>query len=149
MNPYRYVTADVFTQTAIGGNQLAVPPDARGIDDALMLYITREFNCFAGEGRGSETVFVFPLRDPRHDLGMPGACASSRPAKSCRLPDNLNFKHKQKNTNPVQGFVLVAELLVCQPSMPSRETRNVPAKLALLRTQKYVYPEEPELNFSA
>ncbi len=50
---YRYCTADVFTTVAFGGNQLAVLPDARGLDDAQMMAITSEFNY-------SETVFVFP-----------------------------------------------------------------------------------------
>ena len=50
---YRYCTADVFTSVAFGGNQLAVLPDARGLTDAQMQNITREFNY-------SETVFVFP-----------------------------------------------------------------------------------------
>ena len=50
---YRFVTADVFTDTPFGGNQLAVLPDARGLDDEQMLNVTREFNF-------SETVFVFP-----------------------------------------------------------------------------------------
>ena len=50
---YRYCTADVFTTVAFGGNQLAVIPDARGLTDAQMQAITREFNY-------SETVFVFP-----------------------------------------------------------------------------------------
>ena len=46
-------TADVFTDTLHGGNPLAVVPDGRGLSDAQMLAITREFNY-------SETVFVFP-----------------------------------------------------------------------------------------
>ena len=50
---YRYFTADVFTDQLFGGNQLAVFPDARGLSDAQMLAITREFNY-------SETTFVFP-----------------------------------------------------------------------------------------
>ena len=50
---YRYCTADVFTNVAFGGNQLAVLPDARGLSDAQMQNITREFNY-------SETAFVFP-----------------------------------------------------------------------------------------
>ena len=50
---FRFVTADVFTDQPFGGNQLAVLPDARGLTDAQMLSITREFNF-------SETVFVFP-----------------------------------------------------------------------------------------
>jgi len=54
-----FVTADVFTDTRFGGNQLAVIPDARGIGDDLMLAITREFNY-------SETTFVLPPSDPRN-----------------------------------------------------------------------------------
>ena len=54
-----YATADVFTGTIFGGNQLAVIPDARGLSDEQMLAITREFNY-------SETTFVLPPEDPRH-----------------------------------------------------------------------------------
>jgi trans-2,3-dihydro-3-hydroxyanthranilate isomerase len=50
---HRFLTADVFTSTRFGGNQLAVFPDARGIPDERLLDITREFNY-------SETVFVYP-----------------------------------------------------------------------------------------
>ncbi len=51
--PYAFHTADVFTDHLHGGNPLAVIPDARGLSDAQMQAITREFNY-------SETVFVFP-----------------------------------------------------------------------------------------
>lgn len=54
-----FYTADVFTSTRFGGNQLAVLPDARGLTDEQMLAITREFNY-------SESTFVFPPDDPRH-----------------------------------------------------------------------------------
>jgi trans-2,3-dihydro-3-hydroxyanthranilate isomerase len=53
---YRFVTADVFTDRAFGGNPLAVLPDARGIGDAAMQKVAREFNL-------SETVFVLPAED--------------------------------------------------------------------------------------
>lgn len=55
----RFVTADVFTDTAFGGNQLAVLPDARGLPEDRMQPIAREFNY-------SETVFVLPPEDPEH-----------------------------------------------------------------------------------
>jgi trans-2,3-dihydro-3-hydroxyanthranilate isomerase len=51
--PYPYLIADVFTDRAYGGNQLAVLPDAAGLDDAQMQAIAREFNL-------SETSFVTP-----------------------------------------------------------------------------------------
>ena len=57
--PYTFYTADVFTDTLFGGNQLGVLPDARGLTDEQMLAITREFNY-------SESTFVFPPDDPKH-----------------------------------------------------------------------------------
>jgi trans-2,3-dihydro-3-hydroxyanthranilate isomerase len=57
MARYRYLTADVFTDVAFGGNQLAVFPDARGIPEQRLLDVTREFNF-------SETTFVYPPEDP-------------------------------------------------------------------------------------
>ena len=50
---YRFCTADVFTNVAFGGNQLAVLPDARGLETDQMQAIAREFNY-------AESVFVFP-----------------------------------------------------------------------------------------
>ena len=52
-----YHTADIFTEKIFGGNPLAVFPDARGLGDAVMLQIAREFNL-------SETVFVLPPESP-------------------------------------------------------------------------------------
>ena len=57
--PYQFYTADVFTDTQFGGNQLAVLPDARGLTTEQMAAITREFNY-------SESTFVFPPDDPKH-----------------------------------------------------------------------------------
>lgn len=57
--PLRYRTADVFTSTRFGGNQLAVVLDARGLADEEMLAIAREFNY-------SETTFVLPPDDAAH-----------------------------------------------------------------------------------
>lgn len=56
---YRFFTADVFTERAFGGNQLAVLPEAPGLDDGQMQQVAREFNF-------PETVFVFPPEDERH-----------------------------------------------------------------------------------
>jgi trans-2,3-dihydro-3-hydroxyanthranilate isomerase len=59
MPRHRYLTADVFTDVAFGGNQLAVFPDARGIPEHRLQDVAREFNF-------SETTFVFPPSDPAH-----------------------------------------------------------------------------------
>src|SRR3954470_13685427 len=56
----RYVTVDVFTDRAFGGNPLAVVLDASGLSTAQMQAIAREFNY-------SETTFVLPPRDAAHD----------------------------------------------------------------------------------
>ncbi|SEO52112.1 trans-2,3-dihydro-3-hydroxyanthranilate isomerase [Methylobacterium sp. ap11] len=55
----RYATLDVFTETALAGNPLAVVLDAEGLDEAAMQAIAREFNL-------SETVFVMPPAESRH-----------------------------------------------------------------------------------
>lgn len=55
--PYEFVIADVFTDRAFGGNQLAVLTDARGLSAGQMQAVAREFN-FA------ETTFVLPPDGP-------------------------------------------------------------------------------------
>jgi trans-2,3-dihydro-3-hydroxyanthranilate isomerase len=50
---YRYRVVDVFTETALEGNALAVFPDASGLDGGTMQKIARELNL-------SETTFVLP-----------------------------------------------------------------------------------------
>lgn len=56
----RYVTVDVFTDRAFGGNPLAVVLDAAGLSTSQMQAIASEFNY-------SETTFVLPPRDLAHD----------------------------------------------------------------------------------
>jgi trans-2,3-dihydro-3-hydroxyanthranilate isomerase len=53
MTRFRYVIADVFTDTPLAGNQLAVFTDARDIPDDELQRIAREMNL-------SETTFVYP-----------------------------------------------------------------------------------------
>ena len=52
----RFQTLDVFTETALAGNPLAVVFDADGLGDARMQALAAEFNL-------SETVFVFEPRN--------------------------------------------------------------------------------------
>ncbi|HLG84869.1 MAG TPA: PhzF family phenazine biosynthesis protein [Bradyrhizobium sp.] len=56
----RYITVDVFTDRAFGGNPLAVVLDAQGLTTAQMQAIATEFNY-------SETTFVLPARESGHD----------------------------------------------------------------------------------
>ena len=53
LSSYRYKVVDVFTETPLEGNPLAVFPDAEGIGEETMQAIAREFNL-------SETTFVVP-----------------------------------------------------------------------------------------
>ncbi|MGZ6728919.1 MAG: PhzF family phenazine biosynthesis protein, partial [Gaiellaceae bacterium] len=53
MRAFRYVVADVFTDTPLAGNPVAVFTDGRGLEDDEMQRLARELNL-------SETVFVFP-----------------------------------------------------------------------------------------
>ena len=75
MPTFRFVFADVFTDTPLAGNQLAVLTDARGLDDATMQALALEIGF-------SETVFVLPpeaggtarirIFNPRHEMPFAG-----------------------------------------------------------------------------
>jgi trans-2,3-dihydro-3-hydroxyanthranilate isomerase len=56
---YRYVVCDVFTDTALEGNQLAVFTDARELPEELLQPLAREL-------KFSETVFVYPAGADAH-----------------------------------------------------------------------------------
>lgn len=66
----RYLHLDVFTDRKLEGNQLAVLPDARGLDAGLMQRVAREMAF-------SETTFVLPRENEDTDVRMriftPGA----------------------------------------------------------------------------
>ena len=75
MRSFRYVLADVFTDTALAGNQLAVFTDARDLDEVTMQGLALELGL-------SETVFVLPPREggtvrvriftPRNEIAFAG-----------------------------------------------------------------------------
>lgn len=75
MRRARYVLADVFTDTPLAGNQLAVFTDARDLDEVTMQALALELGL-------SETVFVLPPREggtvrvriftPVHELDFAG-----------------------------------------------------------------------------
>ena len=44
MTAFRYVVADVFTDTPLAGNQLAVFTDARGIPEDQLQRLAKEMN---------------------------------------------------------------------------------------------------------
>ena len=59
MAAFRYVVADVFTDTALEGNQVAVFTDARALPEESLQRLAREMNF-------SETVFVYPAEADGH-----------------------------------------------------------------------------------
>lgn len=59
----RYLHLDVFTDTALEGNQLAVFPEPAGLTTGMMQAITREMNF-------SESTFIFPPEAPGTDVRM-------------------------------------------------------------------------------
>ena len=59
MPTLRYVVVDVFTDTPLAGNQLAVFTDAREIDEGTMQALAKEINF-------SETAFVLPPEQGGH-----------------------------------------------------------------------------------
>jgi trans-2,3-dihydro-3-hydroxyanthranilate isomerase len=76
MTGYAFHLLDVFTDTRLAGNQLAVLTEAEGLDGGRMQAIAREFNL-------SETVFLLPptapghiaaarIFTPMHELGFAG-----------------------------------------------------------------------------
>src|SRR5665213_3260829 len=123
----RYITVDVFTDRAFGGNPLAVVLDAGGLSTAQMQAIATEFNY-------SETTFVLPARDPAHDAkvriftvrseipfaGHPNVgTAFVLAAQAAKTPARLLFE-EQAGLVPVEilaldGQPMGAELTAPQP----------------------------------
>jgi trans-2,3-dihydro-3-hydroxyanthranilate isomerase len=92
---YNFALVDVFSDRPFGGNQLAVFPDADGIDEQTMQQLAREFNF-------SETTFVLPPRDP---------------ARSCHV---RIFTPTQEL--PFAGHPTVGTAAVLASSGPARQT---------------------------
>jgi trans-2,3-dihydro-3-hydroxyanthranilate isomerase len=63
MKSRHYFTLDVFTDRALAGNPLAVVLGSEGLDTARMQAIAGEFNL-------SETVFVFPPKNPANRAAL-------------------------------------------------------------------------------
>src|ERR1700716_4539500 len=98
----RYITVDVFTDRAFGGNPLAVVLDAGKLSTAQMQAVATEFNY-------SETTFVLPPADKARDAQVriftvrseiPFAClpnvgtAFVLAAQAARPPARLLFEEK-------------------------------------------------------
>ena len=76
---YEFVQVDVFTQTALAGNPLAIFTDGRGLNDGEMQALAREMNL-------SETTFILP-RDPAIEAREGKKVRIFTVEQSCPLPD--------------------------------------------------------------
>jgi trans-2,3-dihydro-3-hydroxyanthranilate isomerase len=139
----RYITVDVFTDRAFGGNPLAVVLDAGGLSTAQMQAIAAEFNY-------SETTFVLPPQDKAHDAqvriftvnreipfaGHPNVgTAFVLATRAAKPPARLLFEEKA-GLVPVeiltgQGKVLGAELTAPQPLKKSSQVGAEQAAVCL------------------
>jgi trans-2,3-dihydro-3-hydroxyanthranilate isomerase len=135
----RYVTLDVFTDRAFGGNPLAVVLDAEGLSTEQMQAIAREFNY-------AETTFVLPPRDASHDAevrifmvkqeipfaGHPNVGTAFVLASRAKAPPARLLFEEKAGLVPVEimaanGKVVNAELTAPQPL---RRLSQVPAAQA-------------------
>ncbi|NUR12791.1 MAG: PhzF family phenazine biosynthesis protein [Bradyrhizobium sp.] len=123
----RYITVDVFTDRAFGGNQLAVVLDAGGLTTQQMQAVATEFNY-------SETTFVLPPRDKANDAevriftpvqeiafaGHPNVGTAFVLASMAKQPKPRLLFEEKAGLVPVdiareQGRVVRAELTAPQP----------------------------------
>ena len=90
---FRYVVVDVFTDTPLEGNQLAVFTDATKIPEDTLQRLAREINF-------SEIVFCYPAGSDRH---APHAPSPERGAKCARSePSPTDTINKQSDANDQQ-----------------------------------------------
>src|SRR5258708_1102031 len=161
----RYITVDVFTDRAFGGNPLAVVLDAGGLSTAQMQAIATEFNY-------SETTFVLPPPNSAHDAqvrifpltrelpfaGHPNVgTAFVLATQAAKPPARLLFE-EQAGLVPVeiltgQGGVIGAELTAPQPLKRSAQVSAEQAaaclslSAAFLKTQRHP-PQIPFVRLS-
>ncbi|TDC20685.1 PhzF family phenazine biosynthesis protein [Streptomyces sp. 8K308] len=145
MASHEFVIADVFTKRALSGNQLAVFPDARGLSDADMLALTREFDF-------SETTFVLPPDDPAHTCrvrifnpaeemvfaGHPTVGTAAVLAASGRASSGRLVFEEGIGPVPVEVSGSFARFTVTAPYESPEERPDVPAVAAALSLR----PEE-------
>lgn len=128
---YRYVIVDVFTETAFGGNQLAVFPDATGLSTEQMQKIAREFNFAestfvipATKLGGADRIRIFTPKREMPFAGHPtvGTAAVMSFLKLARSPDESGFVSYEEGIGSVsvrvaapQGQKVFAELRLESP----------------------------------
>ncbi|MCP1914885.1 trans-2,3-dihydro-3-hydroxyanthranilate isomerase [Bradyrhizobium elkanii] len=142
----RYITVDVFTDRAFGGNPLGVVLDAEGLSTEEMQAIATEFNY-------SETTFVLPPQDKANDAqvriftvrseipfaGHPNVgTAFVLASRAAKAPTRLRFEEKA-GLVPVEilsdgGNVVGAELTAPQALQRTNEVSAAAAAACLSLT---------------
>ncbi|MGY4571418.1 MULTISPECIES: PhzF family phenazine biosynthesis protein [Bradyrhizobium] len=142
----RYITVDVFTDRAFGGNPLGVVLDAEGLSTEAMQAIATEFNY-------SETTFVLPPQDKANDAqvriftvrseipfaGHPNVgTAFVLASRAAKAPARLRFEEKA-GLVPVEilsdgGRVIGAELTAPQALQRTNEVSAAAAAACLSLT---------------
>ncbi|NLS72803.1 PhzF family phenazine biosynthesis protein [Bradyrhizobium brasilense] len=142
----RYITVDVFTDRAFGGNPLGVVLDAEGLSTEEMQAIATEFNY-------SETTFVLPPQDKVNDAqvriftvrseipfaGHPNVgTAFVLASRAAKAPARLRFEEKA-GLVPVEilsdgGNVIGAELTAPQALQRTNEVSAAAAAACLSLT---------------
>jgi trans-2,3-dihydro-3-hydroxyanthranilate isomerase len=155
----RYITVDVFTDRAFGGNPLAVVLDAGGLSTAQMQAIATEFNY-------SETTFVLPPQDSAHDAqvriftvrseipfaGHPNVGTAFVLATQAATPPARLLFEEKAGLVPVeiltqQGSVTGAELTAPQPlkRMTQLSAEQAAACLSLLANDVKTDRHRPQI----
>src|SRR5438034_8430950 len=96
---YEFVQVDVFTQTPLAGNPLAIFPDAQGLTDDEMQALAREMNL-------SETTFIL-ARD---------AATEAREGKKVRIftvEEELLFAGDRKSTRLNSSHTVISYAVFC------------------------------------
>ena len=143
----RFATLDVFTESRLAGNPLAVVLEPEGLDTPAMQKIAREFNL-------SETVFVFPPADAI-DLVASDASGHFR-VRTPKLPISINgagdaiaalfFAHYLRGGSAAEALSRAASsvfgVLKCTAEAGSREIMLVEAQEEFVNPGR-VFPAEP------
>lgn len=139
----RYLIYDVFAQSALAGNPLAVVLDAEGLNDSQMQAIAGEFNL-------SETAFVFPpdnpihtarvrIFTPRSELPFAGhptvgtAVALSQQVDTLGSGERMSIVVLEENVGPVRCAVTIGQGTAFAefdlPRLPEQANVDVPSEV--------------------
>src|SRR5438876_934482 len=163
---YEFVQVDVFTQTPLAGNPLAIFTDARGLDDSQMQALAREMNLSettfiqprdaATEAREGKKVRIFTVEEELPFAGHPtlgtalylyaSEADSKKPAqitldlKAGKIP--VRFKpHSEKASNRVDGLVF-GEMRQRDPEFETPLSREEVARVTGIAVDE-IPPEWP------